>query len=96
MDQQLDTQLKNLQTKLQQLLKQNQLLQKQVTSLQKENDGYKTSLEEKKETIAKLQQQADAVKLSTNGLDDKEKQELRKRIDLYLAEIDKCLALINE
>lgn len=96
MDQQLDTQLKSLQTKLQLLLKQNQLLQKQVTSLQKENDSYKNALEEKKEIILQLQQQADAVKLSVNGLDDHEKQQLRKRIDLYLAEIDKCLALINE
>ena len=96
MDQQLETHLKNLQTKLQQLLKQNQLLQKQVVSLQKENNGYKNAVEEKTETITKMQQQADALKLSANGLDDKEKLELRKRIDLYLAEIDKCLTLINE
>ena len=96
MDPQLETQLKNLQTKLQQLLKQNQLLQRQVASLQKDNSNYKNSLEEKTTSISKLQQQADVFKLSTNGLDDKEKQELRKRIDLYLAEIEKCLVLINE
>ena len=96
MDPQLETQLKNLQTKLQLLLKQNQLLQRQVASLQKDNNNYKNSLEEKTASISKLQQQADVFKLSTNGLDDKEKQELRKRIDLYLAEIEKCLVLINE
>lgn len=96
MDQQLDIQLKSLQTKLQQLLKQNQLLQKQVATLQKENGSYKTSLEEKTSIIASMQQKADAANLSTNGLNDHEKQELRKRIDLYLSEIDKCLALINE
>ena len=96
MDPQLETQLKNLQTKLQLLLKQNQLLQRQVASLQKDNNNYKISLEEKTASISKLQQQADVFKLSTNGLDDKEKQELRKRIDLYLAEIEKCLVLINE
>lgn len=93
---QLEVQLKNLHAKLQQLLKQNQLLQKQNTVLQKENLTLKTSLEEKQETIAKQQQQMDVFKLSANALNDKEKQELRKRIDLYLAEIEKCLTLINE
>lgn len=93
---QLEVQLKNLHTKLQQLLKQNQLLQKQNVVLQKENLSLKTSLEEKQETIAKQQQQMDVFKLSANALDEKEKQELRKRIDLYLAEIEKCLILINE
>jgi len=96
MDPQLETQLKNLQTKLQLLLKQNQLLQRQVASLQKDNNNYKISLEEKTASISKLQQQTDVFKLSANTLDDKEKQDLRKRIDLYLAEIEKCLVLINE
>jgi TolA-binding protein len=89
MNPQLETQLKNLYTKLQQLLKQNQLLQKQ-------NADMKLLLEEKDTTIAKLQQQADVFKLNANALDEKEKEQLRKRIDLYLAEIDKCLALMNE
>lgn len=96
MDQQLDIQFKNLQTKLQHLLKQNQLLQKQVAGLQKENTQCKTELAEKDETILKLRQQVDVFKLNNAGLSDNEKLELRKRIDLYLAEIDKCLALINE
>lgn len=93
---QLELQVKNLYTKLQQLLKQNQLLQKQNAALQKENLVLKTSVEEKRETVAKMQQQLDVFKLSANALDEKEKQELKKRIDLYLAEIEKCLTLINE
>jgi hypothetical protein len=93
---QLELQLKNLYTKLQQLLKQNQLLQKQTIALQKENLTLKALLGGKEETITKQQQQMDIFKLSTNTLDEKEKQELRKRIDIYLAEIEKCLTLINE
>ncbi|MBG9376579.1 hypothetical protein I5907_10060 [Panacibacter sp. DH6] len=96
MDQQLDIQLKNLQTKLQSLLKQNQLLQKQAAGLQKENTSLKIALEERDDSIARLRQQVDVSQLNTAGLSDKEKLELRKRIDVYLAEIDKCLALINE
>lgn len=93
---QLEIQLKNLYTKLQQLLKQNQLLQKQTTALQKENLSLKTLLEGKEEIITKQQQQMDIFKLSANALDGKEKQELKKRIDMYLAEIEKCFTLINE
>ncbi|MEP6846684.1 MAG: hypothetical protein ABI861_11795 [Panacibacter sp.] len=93
---QLDVQINNLHTKLQQLLKQNQLLQKQNAVLQKENISIRETLETKKETIAKLQQQMDAIKLSANSLDENEKLALRKRIDMYLAEIEKCLTLINE
>ena len=93
---QLDIQIKNVQVKLQQLLKQNQLLQKQHQALQKENATLKLQLDEKSELIAKLQQQVDVSKLNSTALDDKEKQALRKRIDLYLAEIEKCLVLINE
>ena len=93
---QLEIQLKNLHTKLQQLLKQNQLLQKQNAALEKENTALKSSLNEKHDIVIKMQQQIDIFKLGANPLNDKEKQELKKRIDLYLAEIEKCLALINE
>ena len=93
---QLEMQLKNLYMKLQQLLKQNQLLQKQTAALQKENLSIRTALEEKQETIIKQQQQIDIFKLNAHALDGKEKQELKKRIDMYLAEIEKCLILINE
>lgn len=93
---QLEIQLKNLHTKLQQLLKQNQLLQKQCTSLQKENAVLNAELNEKNDMVIRMQRQIDVFKLNAHALDNKEKQDLKKRIDLYLAEIDKCLALINE
>ena len=92
----LDNQLKSIQHKLQLILKQNQLLLRQNNTLQKENEVLKASINEKEDTLQKLQQQIDICKLSSNELGDDEKKELRKRIDIYLAEIEKCLVILNE
>jgi hypothetical protein len=35
------------------------------------------------------------LKLGVSGWNDHEKAELEKRIDVYLKEIDKCIALLN-
>jgi hypothetical protein len=93
---QLDMQLKSIQHKLQLILKQNQLLLRQNTALQKENEALKAGINEKENALQKLQQQIDIFKLSSNELGDDEKKELRKRIDIYLAEIEKCLVILNE
>ena len=37
----------------------------------------------------------DVVKLGSGNLNEAEKNALSKRIDVYLKEIDKCLALLN-
>ena len=93
---QLDIQLKNLQQKIQLMLKQNQLLLKQNNAFQKENESLKAALAEKENVLKQMREQTDLLKLNSNALDDAEKKELRKRIDTYLAEIDKCLSLLNE
>lgn len=93
---QLDIQLKNLQQKIQLMLKQNQLLIKQNNALQKENESLKSHLAEKENLLKQMKEQTDLLKLNSNALDETEKKELRKRIDVYLAEIEKCLALLNE
>lgn len=93
---QLEAQIKNLHTKLQQLLKQQQLLQRKNNTLEKQNAALKISLDEKNTIINAIQQRMDVFKLSANALSENEKQELKKRIDIYLAEIEKCLTLINE
>ena len=91
----LDTQLKNLHQKLQLLLRQNQLLQKQNTALQTEKETLRLSVKEKTELLQSLQRQIDILKLSSNALNDIEKKQLEKRINVYLADIEKCLTLLN-
>ena len=91
----LDIQIKSIQDKLQQLLRQQVLLQKENQQLKKELEKTTALHAEKQVLLQNLQQQSDAVKLGSGAISDAEKNALSKRIDLYLKEIDKCLALLN-
>ncbi len=91
----INSQLQLLQVKLQQLLKNYQQLQKENGQLKKELTKKSAELNTLKETTQNIQQQIDVLKLSKSGFDATEKVILEKRIDVYLKEIDKCLALLN-
>ncbi len=91
----LDTQLKTIQLKLQQVLKQYQHLQKENAQLKKELEQSQQKNAEKNDQLETLQQQVDVLKLGVRGWSENEKVELEKRIDVYLKEIDKCIALLN-
>lgn len=91
----LDLQIKSIQDKLQQLLKQQALLQRENQKLTKELEKSTTGNEEKERSLQIIRQQMDVLKLGSGNLNDAEKNALGKRIDLYLKEIDKCLALLN-
>ncbi len=91
----LDLQIKSIQDKLQLLVKQHQLLQKENGKLKKELEKATLLNTEKEQSLQNLQQQLDVLKLGSGNLDQAEKLALGKRIDAYLKEIDKCLALLN-
>lgn len=91
----LDLQIKNIQDKLQQLLRQQSVLQKENQRLKKELDKLLGLVEEKERHIQSLHQKVDTLKLGAGNLNETEKAALGKRIDVYLKEIDKCLALLN-
>ena len=91
----LDLQIKCIQDKLQLLLKQQSVLQKENQRLKKELEKASTDLSEKNSLIQSIQQQMDVAKLGSGNLNEAEKNALGKRIDIYLKEIDKCLALLN-
>ncbi|NCI48845.1 hypothetical protein GWC95_02855 [Sediminibacterium roseum] len=92
----LDLQIKSIQDKLQQLLKQQAMLQKENQRLKKELEKAVADNEAKERSLQAINHQVDALKLgSGNLLNETEKNALSKRIDGYLREIDKCLALLN-
>lgn len=91
----LDLHIKSIQDKLQQLLKQHQLLQKENEKLRRELEKADHLSNEREQAVQMLQQQVDVLKLGSGRLDESEKAALGKRIDTYLKEIDKCLALLN-
>ena len=91
----LDLQIKSIQDKLQQLLKQQALLQKENQKLKKDLEKAVTDGHQKEQSLQAIRQQVDVLKLGSGKLDETEKAALGKRIDSYLKEIDKCLALLN-
>lgn len=92
----LDIQIKSIQDKLQHLLRQQSVLQKENQKLKKDIERIQAENSEKEQLLHTAQQQLDALKLGAGGmLNENEKAVLGKRIDGYLKEIDKCLALLN-
>jgi len=79
-----------------------QLLLKQFQALQKENEKLKQELDQKntfeKEMLQKteaLQQQVEIARVSAGQPGKDAKAELEKRINAYVKEIDRCIALLG-
>lgn len=88
-------QIKRIEEKIQLLLKDYALSQKEVQRLQKENQKLQEELGIQSNKVKLLEQKADASKLNVSGLSEKSKKDLEKRINTYLKDIDKCLALLH-
>jgi chromosome segregation ATPase len=91
----LSQQIQNVTDKVQLLLKQYHDAQKEVQKLSKENSSLKNLVEEKNQQTLQLQQKVEALRLTSVSLNDDVKKDLEKRINVYLKEIDNCLALLN-
>lgn len=91
----LGIQINTIQDKLQQLLKQYELLQKENRRLTKELEKATQAGSENERQMERFQQQLDAVKLGGVAWNATDKEAMEKRINAYLKEIDKCLALLN-
>lgn len=91
-----EQQLKRIQDKLQQMLKQH-------TALQKENDKLKEEVESLKQKIVKQQQNTDelkqlvsVLKLNAGEMNESDKKEFERRINMYVKEIDRCIAMLGK
>ena len=91
----IDNQLKNIQTKLQQMLKQYRLVVKENEQLKKQLADNTLQATTKQQQVQALQQQLDILKMGTSTFDSKDKAALEKKIDLYIKEIDRCLLMLN-
>lgn len=95
MKEQIDSQLKSIQQKLYQLVKQYLSVEKENLQLKKELEKYKLQDEQKSAELEALQQKLDVLSIGTDSWNTEDKADLQKRIDVYLKEIDKCLAILN-
>lgn len=92
----LQEHIRRIQEKLQQLVK-------QYSALQKENEKLllQLSLLKEKESIQhqqidELNQQVSLLKAAKSGMSEDDKKDFEKRINQYLKEIDKCIAMLQE
>jgi DNA-directed RNA polymerase specialized sigma54-like protein len=91
-----EQQLKRTGEKLQQLLKQYLLLQKENGKLKQEIQQMANRNDVLSVQSEKWQQQTEILKLSKGEMDETEKKAFEKRLNQYVKEIDRCIALLNE
>ena len=88
--------LKRIQDKLQELLKnytalqkENNRLKEELALLSKQTVGYQQNIDE-------LKQQVNILKLGGGEMDENDKKNFEKRINTYIKEIDRCVALLGK
>lgn len=91
--------LKRIQDKLQQLLKEYASLQKENNRVKEELTAAKDKIGVQQKNLDELKQQVSILKVSSGEsgrMSDIDKKDFEKRINSYLKEIDRCIALLGE
>jgi len=91
-----ELQIKRVHEKIGLLLKQHLILQKENERLREDLKKMLIRCEDLSREGEKFRQQAEVSKLSVNGMDGSDKKMLEKRLNQYIREIDKCIALLQE
>lgn len=91
-----EQQLKRIQDKLQQLLKQHATVRKENEKLKEDLCLAQEKLSIQQYHAEDLKQQVSVLKLNAGGMNETDKKELEKKINSYLKEIDRCIALLGE
>ena len=89
-------QLKRINDKLQLILKQNQLLLRDNEKLNAELHQAREINNDHLKKIDELEQKISLLKMATGQLLESDKKELEKRLNLYIREIDRCIAMLGE
>lgn len=92
----LQEQLKRITDKLQQVVHRYQLLQKEFEQLNKEVALLRDKEKARLIRIDELEMKMTALQTATGQMNETEKKEVEKRINRYIREIDRCIALLSE
>lgn len=95
MAQQIEEKIKQIHEKLLLLSKQNALMAKKNQSLKQSLAEAKSAVEKASSNAEKLQQQLDVNKYSNAQMQPEERKAFEKKINTYIKEIDKCIALLS-
>jgi chromosome segregation ATPase len=88
--------IKRIQDKLQQLLKQYAAVQKENAQLKELLQTAATKIETQQKNTEELKQQVSILKMNAVQMTETDKKEFEKRINAYVKEIDRCIALLGE
>ena len=91
-----EVQLKRIQEKLQQLLKHHASLQKENQRLKEELQMNTKAVLVHQQHVEDLKQQVEVLKITSGNWDEADKKDFEKRLNLYVKEIDRCIALLSE
>lgn len=88
--------IKRIREKLQQLLKQYHELQKENILIKKELAKVSKQSSEHLQTVETLKQHVEVLRITSGNWDVNDKKEFEKRINYYIKEIDRCIAMLSE
>jgi archaellum component FlaC len=91
-----EVQLKRIQEKLQRLVKQYSFLQKENARLTHELQNTKEQTSSHLKNVDNLKEQVNVLRLNAGDMNEADKKEFEKKLNTYLKEIDRCIALLGE
>lgn len=92
----MESTVKRIQEKVQLLLRRSRSMQQENDRLIRVMRDSEQRLKLAQDQIQQLRTQLDAVKLNAGELAASDKKEIEKKINAYLKEIDRCIALLGE
>ena len=90
--------VENIEKKVSKLIQLYQSVQKEKEEILTENNKLELDLLDKDETIKRLEEKIKLLRItkSVSTQDDERNKESRQKINEYVREIDKCIALLNK
>ncbi len=88
--------LKRIQEKLQQLLKQYTVVQKENNKLTEELEIAQQKILTQQKSADELKQQVSVLKLNAGEMNVADKKEFERRLNTYVKEIDRCIAMLGQ
>jgi len=90
--------VENIEKKVSKLIQLYQSVQKEKEEILTENNKLESDLSDKEKTIKRLEEKIKLLRItkSVSTQDDERNKESRQKINEYVREIDKCIALLNK
>ncbi|AHF17447.1 hypothetical protein [Niabella soli] len=95
MSQVIEEKIKQIQEKLIQLCRRNAAIEKENSLLKEALEEQKTAAANAQTNMEAMQQQLDIARYGNSEMNPTERKAFEKRINTYLKEIDKCIALLS-